>query len=158
MADTNLDLDLVDYAPQSPDLSGETPYEPDAFHPQHQRYRASISVQSPYTPVDGPRRKSSYFGQQAALIAEQQAQLKEEEMADDDDYVPDSKPLPASRSKRRAVKQEDVGNGSATEIEVKTKFPVARIKRIMQADEDVGKVAQVTPVAVCKYTSDLYLK
>ncbi|KAF2674195.1 histone-fold-containing protein [Microthyrium microscopicum] len=35
-------------------------------------------------------------------------------------------------------------------IEVKTKFPVARIKRIMQADEDVGKVAQVTPVAVAK--------
>lgn len=35
-------------------------------------------------------------------------------------------------------------------IDVKTKFPVARIKRIMQADEDVGKVAQVTPTAVCK--------
>ena len=38
-------------------------------------------------------------------------------------------------------------------IEVKTKFPVARIKRIMQADEDVGKVAQVTPIAVCKLRS-----
>lgn len=37
-------------------------------------------------------------------------------------------------------------------VEVKTKFPVARIKRIMQADEDVGKVAQVTPVVVCKFT------
>lgn len=36
-------------------------------------------------------------------------------------------------------------------IEVRTKFPVARIKRIMQADEDVGKVAQVTPTAVCRY-------
>ncbi|EXJ87292.1 hypothetical protein A1O3_04251 [Capronia epimyces CBS 606.96] len=35
-------------------------------------------------------------------------------------------------------------------IEVKTKFPVARIKRIMQADEDVGKVAQATPTAVSK--------
>lgn len=38
----------------------------------------------------------------------------------------------------------------AAQIEVRTKFPVARIKRIMQADEDVGKVAQVTPVIVCK--------
>ncbi len=38
-------------------------------------------------------------------------------------------------------------------IEVKTKFPVARIKRIVQADEDVGKVAQVTPVVVCKLFS-----
>ena len=35
-------------------------------------------------------------------------------------------------------------------IDVKTKFPVARIKRIMQADEDVGKVAQATPTAVAK--------
>ncbi|GAM90318.1 hypothetical protein ANO11243_083610 [Dothideomycetidae sp. 11243] len=35
-------------------------------------------------------------------------------------------------------------------IEVKTKFPTARIKRIMQADEDVGKVAQVTPVVMSK--------
>jgi hypothetical protein len=36
-------------------------------------------------------------------------------------------------------------------IDVKTKFPVARIKRIMQADEDVGKVAQATPTAVCTW-------
>ncbi|KAG0636297.1 histone-fold-containing protein [Tuber brumale] len=37
-----------------------------------------------------------------------------------------------------------------TGVVIKTKFPVARIKRIMQADEDVGKVAQVTPVVVSK--------
>ncbi|KAF3906144.1 hypothetical protein ABW20_dc0100431 [Dactylellina cionopaga] len=36
------------------------------------------------------------------------------------------------------------------QVNIKTKFPVARIKRIMQADEDVGKVAQVTPVIVSK--------
>ncbi|KAF8530067.1 histone-fold-containing protein [Hysterangium stoloniferum] len=30
-----------------------------------------------------------------------------------------------------------------------TKFPVARIKKIMQKDEDVGKVAQATPVVIC---------
>ncbi|KFY43172.1 hypothetical protein V495_04124 [Pseudogymnoascus sp. VKM F-4514 (FW-929)] len=40
--------------------------------------------------------------------------------------------------------------GASQGIEIKTKFPVARIKRIMQADEEVGKVAQVTPVAVSK--------
>jgi histone H3/H4 len=33
---------------------------------------------------------------------------------------------------------------------IKTRFPTARIKRIMQADEEVGKVAQQTPVAVGK--------
>ncbi|SAM05246.1 hypothetical protein [Absidia glauca] len=32
----------------------------------------------------------------------------------------------------------------------KTKFPVARIKKIMQLDEDVGKVAQATPILISK--------
>lgn len=41
-------------------------------------------------------------------------------------------------------------SGPPQTFEVKTKFPVARIKRIMQADEDVGKVAQATPTAVSK--------
>lgn len=44
----------------------------------------------------------------------------------------------------------DRKNPNPDNIEIKTKFPVARIKRIMQADEEVGKVAQVTPVAVNK--------
>jgi hypothetical protein len=35
-------------------------------------------------------------------------------------------------------------------VVLKTSFPVARIKRIMQADEDIGKVAQVTPHAVSR--------
>jgi hypothetical protein len=47
--------------------------------------------------------------------------------------------------------QADSSNAAAGGVEVKTKFPVARIKRIMQADEDVGKVAQVTPVVVGEY-------
>lgn len=65
----------------------------------------------------------------------------------------------AARGKRSAVKPEN-GEGSGQAhvqdlgpsqgIDIKTKFPVARIKRIMQADEEVGKVAQVTPVAVSK--------
>ncbi|PVU93502.1 hypothetical protein BB561_003254 [Smittium simulii] len=33
---------------------------------------------------------------------------------------------------------------------IKTKFPVARIKRIMQMDEDVGKMAQATPILISK--------
>lgn len=45
------------------------------------------------------------------------------------------------------------GFGPSMGVEIKTHFPVARIKRIMQADEEVGKVAQVTPVAVCKSIS-----
>jgi hypothetical protein len=82
----------------------------------------------------------------------------EEEYVEDEEYRPDSKQRPISRSKKVKTEASDLGNGGinnapgvAEGIEVKTKFPVARIKRIMQADEDVGKVAQVTPVAVCKF-------
>ena len=38
---------------------------------------------------------------------------------------------------------------SGSTAQWRSRFPVARIKKIMQADEDVGKVAQVTPVAIC---------
>lgn len=31
---------------------------------------------------------------------------------------------------------------------IKTHFPAARIKKIMQSDEDIGKVAQATPIVV----------
>lgn len=58
------------------------------------------------------------------------------------------------RGKNAQLKlEEDCGKpapGVEEGIKVATKFPVARIKRIMQADEDVGKVAQVTPTAVCR--------
>ncbi len=73
---------------------------------------------------------------------------------EDEDWTPETSTRGSSRKSKR-VKTEQVGlaPGAAEGIEVKTKFPVARIKRIMQADEDVGKVAQVTPVAVCKLSS-----
>lgn len=33
---------------------------------------------------------------------------------------------------------------------LETRFPAARIKKIMQADEDVGKIAMAVPVLVSK--------
>jgi hypothetical protein len=48
-------------------------------------------------------------------------------------------------------------NGGAPGAQWKSRFPVARIKKIMQADEDVGKVAQVTPVAIGTFSSSLSL-
>ncbi|EUC42461.1 hypothetical protein COCMIDRAFT_103446 [Bipolaris oryzae ATCC 44560] len=59
----------------------------------------------------------------------------------DADYIPD-----ASLPQMSAV--PDLPN--TDHITIKNHFPVARIKRIMQADDDVGKVAQVTPVVVSK--------
>lgn len=55
-----------------------------------------------------------------------------------------------TKKQKVEVRCDKPAPGETEGIEVKTKFPVARIKRIMQADEDVGKVAQVTPTAVCK--------
>lgn len=46
-------------------------------------------------------------------------------------------------------------SSSGSGAQWKSRFPVARIKKIMQADEDVGKVAQVTPVAVCMFPPPL---
>lgn len=44
----------------------------------------------------------------------------------------------------------DDNKQSQLDRNIKTQFPVARIKRLMQSDEDVGKVAQATPVVVAK--------
>lgn len=74
----------------------------------------------------------------------------------DPSWFPQQDPYsaPASHMNTFGLKQEHVkvgpAPGEAEGIVVKTKFPVARIKRIVQADEDVGKVAQVTPVVVCE--------
>ncbi|WEW56999.1 hypothetical protein PRK78_002458 [Emydomyces testavorans] len=59
-------------------------------------------------------------------------------------------PLPDVHPSKMRKPDSEPSTGPSMGIEVKTKFPVARIKRIMQADEDVGKVAQVTPIAVSK--------
>lgn len=87
--------------------------------------------------------------------------IKEEE--------PAWEPQPAAQTPARRGRKpkSETGNGAAPPtpmkkmdtggIEVKTKFPTARIKRIMQADEDVGKVAQVTPVVMGMCFLFLYL-
>jgi hypothetical protein len=84
----------------------------------------------------------------------------------DDEYMPDASTIGKGggggvgrKSKKMKTEQEYCAKpapGVAEGVEVKTKFPVARIKRIMQADEDVGKVAQVTPTAVCEYDASIH--
>ena len=72
----------------------------------------------------------------------------------DEDFHPDQPQPKQGRQSKKQKAEEAICSipapGTAEGIDVKTKFPVARIKRIMQADEDVGKVSQVTPTAVCK--------
>ncbi len=80
---------------------------------------------------------------------------KREPDEEDDSYPPQGSAPAGRRKKQKPDTPAQViasrgGPGPSLGIDVKTKFPVARIKRIMQADEDVGKVAQATPTAVSK--------
>ena len=90
---------------------------------------------------------------------------KSEQTTEDEEWLPDASEQQQRQQQQQQrlgrsdyVKEEvDTSSGHAeshsgdSSDTVKTKFPVARIKRIMQADEDVGKVAQVTPVVVCRF-------
>lgn len=107
--------------------------------------------QYPQDPEDPEDPDMARRSSRIARVAETAPQPKYEEEPSE----PEAAEEVGERGPEEPVKVEDavapepvksrVGEG----IEVKTKFPVARIKRIMQADEDVGKVAQVTPIAVC---------
>lgn len=58
--------------------------------------------------------------------------------------------MPPRKAAAAALVAEEPPSPIIEPSPVKTKFPTARIKRIMQADEEVGKVAQQTPIAVGK--------
>lgn len=67
----------------------------------------------------------------------------------DADYIPDAS-LPSIAGVGNGTGGASAMAPNTDHINIKNHFPVARIKRIMQADDDVGKVAQVTPVVVSK--------
>ena len=156
------------YAPQSPDLSGLNDFdEPEpAFTNPTNTYSTSYyapqqaSYQQPYT--QQPQSHIPYsFNQQAIPTSQYPPQSmphdnRTNHSVEDDDFFPEPKSAtkagPGRKKKSKAEEEicDKPAPGVEEGIEVKTKFPVARIKRIMQADEDVGKVAQVTPTAVCK--------
>jgi Dr1-associated corepressor len=145
--------DLSDYAPQSPDFSGYAPPPPgpqiDTSYP-YSTHRASYDA-SPYFATPSQQLPPSVL----PTVAEQfptMARAKRSQREEVDEYTPESEEATFSSRSRKAKRggQDGSRTSAASEIEVKTKFHVARIKRIMQADEEVGKVAQVTPIAVCK--------
>jgi Dr1-associated corepressor len=89
--------------------------------------------------------------------------------AEDDEYLPDVKEeekpfslsaLPPANGSQYAFgmppqpQAQGIGAPQFQDptlgVQLKTSFPVARIKRIMQADDDIGKVAQVTPHVVSR--------
>ncbi|KAI9782350.1 MAG: hypothetical protein M1839_005223 [Geoglossum umbratile] len=151
------------YAPQSPDFSAYAsspppPYAPPAQSDGRLAFRDTFAPHPAY-------HASPYFNPQPQVATplyhttnahhnhnnKPPSRVKPD---DDDEFMPDassSRPSRAGRTRKADVKSEEDAEASGTNsVIVKTKFPVARIKRIMQADEDVGKVAQVTPVIVSK--------
>ena len=134
----------------SPSISHKGLRSPEQiFHPPPAPFHPYVSTQvsatptSPQSNMPRPRRKVS-----------------DDEDMDDADFAPYAAPnRRGQRSKTSDMSATTegmhspmiaTGEGPGLGIDVKTKFPVARIKRIMQADEDVGKVANATPTAVCE--------
>ncbi|TKA82644.1 hypothetical protein B0A55_00739 [Friedmanniomyces simplex] len=156
--------DLSSYAPQSPDLSALQPRSPDPRlqqqHYQHNRFGGAFSGGSGFagaalsypTSAPPPEQHYDYNTLQPGMAS---YGVKSEA---DHDYLPDA---PSARGARKGAMQTARGslsNGNGQQantdptlgVTLKTSFPVARIKRIMQADEDIGKVAQVTPHVVSR--------
>ncbi|KAJ6114007.1 histone-like transcription factor (CBF/NF-Y) [Penicillium sp. IBT 18751x] len=153
---------MSEYRPRSPDLSSLPPSHPPPYAPLSPlAHRASYDA-SPffhpaqpgrveqYVPPDDMARRSSRLQDDAPLPAlGAMPDTMPDPMSDtrpEMPAMPAVSTMPAMSAMPDEIPQARPGAG----IEVKTKFPVARIKRIMQADEDVGKVAQVTPIAVSK--------
>jgi len=162
--------------PQSPDLSGFTsqpnftsqPSLGSFGLPHHQSRDRFGGAFGGNGSAGGPTSipPTSYYPpeyQQTATMAPR-SHVKSEQSAEDE-YMPDA-PL-AKRPRGRppgSGRQQQNGSASTQQqtiksqpnsdptlgVNLKTSFPVARIKRIMQADEDVGKVAQVTPHVVSR--------
>lgn len=127
----------------------QEPYLPTGFSPSAPGYPQptyqspfSASAYSPQPPHD-----PSYV--QPAVPHSQQSPTKQED--DLSIQVKTEESESSTMPPRRAAAAAAAAEADAMEPSpVKTKFPTARIKRIMQADEEVGKVAQQTPIAVGK--------
>ena len=156
------------YTPRSPDLSAlQTSFAPELassfYPPQQHSYQNPYAPNSAYTQtaLNHPNPYASHFPPQHQAVNSYlpptmmpARKASKHHLEDGDDaFNPESiKRGPGRKPKKEKFREkcDKLAPGVAEGIEVKTKFPVARIKRIMQADEDVGKVAQTTPTAVCK--------
>nr|POF17103.1 dna polymerase epsilon subunit c [Quercus suber] len=117
--------------PQATSIPNSYPYDydqqylPQPAHPQHQQQ---------YIMDPGMHMKTEPHDQAMPDVPVHARGRKVQSMPQQ--YAPDIKSQPPA----------DPTHG----VVLKTQFPVARIKRIMQADEDIGKVAQVTPHVVSR--------
>lgn len=130
------------YAPLSP-LAHRASYDASPFFTQYPRSNPSSRIPQQYVPPVPPSSYDPDMARRSSRLAA--AASAPVTVAPEAQHAP-SIPEPVAAP---PMPEPPVPTRLSGGIEVKTKFPVARIKRIMQADEDVGKVAQVTPIAVC---------
>ncbi|KAI1378326.1 hypothetical protein F4677DRAFT_391249 [Hypoxylon crocopeplum] len=121
------------------------------LHYPLQNPNAAAYYNSAY-PESAPTSSTAYHQSQAQVQVQAQTQPShlltsqpQSPTAHDQFGTSDPQSAMPPRKIAPAAKQDEIEPSP-----VKTKFPTARIKRIMQADEEVGKVAQQTPIAVGK--------
>lgn len=154
------------YRPRSPDLSlpphqhalaSPTTSYTSPFFNSYQPYqhpnpsRVSQQYVPPYQPDSDMARRSSRLAQSEHAPIPEPMPEAIQPMPEIIQSTPEPIAMAPVPTVAPEIEEEMPPAPPSAGIEVKTKFPVARIKRIMQADEDVGKVAQVTPIAVCTY-------
>ncbi|KAK7519795.1 uncharacterized protein IWZ02DRAFT_455182 [Phyllosticta citriasiana] len=118
--------------------------------PPHTPHHAQPYHPPPFANTPGTVPMPSRFGKMK-LEAEDHDWTPQNQPHDDmmEEQQPQQQQPPQAQPPSNGLKPHpELAPGVAEGIEVRTKFPAARIKRIMQADEDVGKVAQVTPHVV----------
>jgi hypothetical protein len=143
--------DNGNYAPRSPDFNAYQPYaDTTPYHHQQQQQQQLQHQQQQQLGAYS----YGYAAQPQSVVPQETLQFQEAPITPAPvgrgrgrGRVKKEEPFPRNSMNATAVKRRDPVEQA---IQVKTKFPVARIKRIMQADEDVGKVAQVSPSLVCK--------
>lgn len=146
-----------------------TPVSPHTSHGYHNRFenpslpewsrrtQSYSAYPAPTTfhdnPVNNPYEPSPMPTTRAQRVKDDPGQSHHQPPRNDDQV----KTLSTSVSKSDRKPAPKSTSMTTSTIQVKTKFPTARIKRIMQADEDVGKVAQVAPVVMGQSSSSLPL-
>ncbi|EFX03264.1 cbf nf-y family transcription factor [Grosmannia clavigera kw1407] len=163
------------YAPSNPSqqsLAAPPPQayglvQPPAAHQQQQFFQGynNPPYQQYGPPVQGYQQPGSFAPNPYPTSQSQQSQQPQQpqQLAEQHDQpfrptspVPKPESSPAMPPRKAAALAGSSaasladGGSTAAPSPVKTKFPTARIKRIMQADEEVGKVSQQTPIAVGK--------
>lgn len=135
-----------------------TAASPNSSRPEQQYFPPPQEPQNHFPPIPQPAygipdHLQTHAGPQSyySYTEPSQAQFETSQLpATYEQIQPSAGVATAAMPPRRSAASQAAQQPEIMASPVRTKFPTARIKRIMQADEEVGKVAQQTPIAVGK--------